>query len=83
MNDCGLMEWTCSEEINEVSCDLSNVDPQDDLCADYCSNNILKQGSCNQITYNCDFTDYNCDDTRYSATVKKRAATHNVKQAHQ
>jgi len=63
MNDCGLMEWSCLDDGNDANCTVTNVSPQDNLCSDYCDSNIRKYGgSCNPLTYNCDYLTEDCDD---------------------
>jgi len=62
MNDCGLLEWSCSEEINQVECVITEVIPQQDLCDDYCDGDILHDNYCNNATYRCESTEKDCND---------------------
>jgi hypothetical protein len=45
MNTCGLMVWSCSEELNEVVCVAVDIQPQQDLCQD--------NTECNSVTFRC------------------------------
>ncbi len=62
MNECGLMEWVCSEEIGEVACIITNIEPKDELCLDSCDGDTMVDGSCDEVTYTCDYTREDCND---------------------
>ena len=58
--DCGLLKWNCSEEINEVVCVITNVEPQEELCPDYCDSDNAYYGDCDDVTYLCEYTNEDC-----------------------
>ena len=61
MNECGLIEWSCSEELNTVDCVVTNIEPTDDFCADSCDGDARNDGNCNSTTYRCSYITEDCN----------------------
>jgi hypothetical protein len=59
---CGIMGWTCSEELNQVECVIDEIIPDDSFCGDHCESDIREyNGQCNETTYLCEYESEDCD----------------------
>ena len=56
-NECGEQEWSCSEELNQVDCVLTDVIPNNSLCGDVCIGVSWYNETCHNQTYTCEPTD--------------------------
>jgi hypothetical protein len=65
VNECGAIEWSCSDGWNEAACLMEDVSPEDNLCLDYCEGSISNAGVCNPMTYNCNYNVQECNDGQY------------------
>jgi len=62
INECGLSEWSCSEETGGVDCTFEDIIPKNDLCPDFCQGDIRNYGVCNPLDYHCSYATQDCNE---------------------
>jgi uncharacterized protein YegL len=64
-NDCGIEDWTCTENQSSASCTLESTTPDDFLCSNFCNGGVRNYDGICDTNFSCQYQTDDCDTYDY------------------
>ncbi|MBI2675708.1 MAG: lamin tail domain-containing protein [Candidatus Aenigmarchaeota archaeon] len=83
LNQCGLLDWSCSEELNRVDCVVTDVKPDSSRCSgNFCQGETRNfNGTCNSRNFTCEYQKQNCNALDFFGNFSQFCSGDEVRQS--